>query len=156
MPMQKLKEFLDNQGVKYVTIRHSPAFTAQEIAESAHLPGKELAKTVMIKIDGKMAMAVLPAPERVDFDLLQSVAEADDVQLAEEYEFKNLFPGCEVGAMPPFGNLYSMEVYVEKSLAEDEEISFNAGSHTELFRMSYREYERLVKPRLARFSTENY
>lgn len=156
MPLEKLREFLDSHGVKYVTIRHSPAYTAQEIAESAHLPGKELAKTVMIKVAGKMAMAVLPATERVDFELLKGVARATDVQLAEEHEFKNLFPGCEIGAMPPFGNLYGMEVYVERSLAEDEEISFNAGSHTELFRMSYQDFERLVQPKPARFSTAHY
>lgn len=156
MPLKKLIEFLDNQGVKYVTIRHSKAYTAQEIAESAHLPGKELAKTVMIKIDGKMAMAVLPATERVDFDLLKAVVSTKNVQLAEESEFKNMFPECEVGAMPPFGNLYGLEVYAEKSLAEDQEIAFNAGSHTELFRLSYKDYERLIKPKMARFSAENF
>jgi Ala-tRNA(Pro) deacylase len=155
MPLKKLIEFLDNQGVKYVTIRHSKAYTAQEIAESAHLPGKELAKTVMIKIDGKMAMAVLPATERVDFDLLKAILSTKNVQLAEEAEFKNMFPDCEIGAMPPFGNLYGMEVYAEKSLAEDREIAFNTGSHTELFRLAYRDYERLVNPKLARFAAEN-
>ncbi|MBN1381759.1 MAG: YbaK/EbsC family protein [Deltaproteobacteria bacterium] len=156
MPLTKLRDFLDDHGVKYISIRHSRAYTAQEIAESAHLPGKELAKTVMIKIDGKMAMAVLPATERVDLDLLRALTAAENVQLAEENEFRNLFPECEVGAMPPFGNLYDMAVYVEKSLAEDEEICFNAGSHTELIRMFYRDYERLVKPKQGRFSTENY
>jgi Ala-tRNA(Pro) deacylase len=156
MPLQKVREFLNDQGVKYVTIKHSPAFTAQEIAGSARVPGKELAKTVMIRIEGKMAMAVLPATERVDFELLKCIVQTTDVQLAEEYEFKNLFPGCEIGAMPPFGNLYDMEVYVEKSLAEDKEISFNAGSHTEFFRMSYQDFKRLLKPKLARFSTANY
>jgi len=156
MPLKKLRDFLDNHGVKYVSIRHSQAYTAQEIAESVHLPGKELAKTVMIKIDGKMAMAVLPAPERVDFELLKAAASTENVRMAEEDEFKNLFPDCEVGAMPPFGNLYDMAVYVEKSLARDEVICFNAGSHTELFRMSYKDYERLVNPKLARFSAANY
>jgi len=156
MPLKKLIEFLDHQGVKYVAIRHSKAYTAQEIAESAHLPGKELAKTVMIKVDGKMAMVVLPATERVDFDLLKAVLATKNVQLAEEDEFKNMFPECEIGAMPPFGNLYGMEVYAEKSLAEDQEIAFNAGSHTELFRLSYKDYERLVKPHVARFVAENY
>ena len=156
MPLNKLKEFLDYNDVKYVTIRHSKAYTAQQIAESVHLPGHQLAKTVMIKIGGKMAMAVLPATERVDLDLLKALTGTEDVCLAGEEEFKNLFPECEVGAMPPFGNLFGMEIYVEKSLAKDKEIAFNAGSHTELFRMSYKDYERLVKPRLARFSTANY
>lgn len=156
MPLQKLKEFLDYHDVKYVSIRHSHAYTAQEIAESVHVPGKELAKTVMIKIDGKMAMAVLPSTERVDFDLLTGVAGTDNVRLAGEDEFKNLFPECEPGAMPPFGNLYSMDVYAERSLSRDKEIAFNAGSHTEVFRMKYKDYERLVNPKLARFSDANY
>ena len=156
MPLKKIREFLDENGVKYVNIKHSKAYTAQEIAESAHLPGKELAKAVMIKINGNMAMAVLPATERVDFELLKAVTGTKNVILAEEYEFKNLFPECEIGAMPPFGNLYGMEVYVEQDLADDAEICFNAGSHTELFRLSYKDYERLVQPKLARFSAENY
>lgn len=156
MPLQKLKEFLDYHDVKYVSIRHSHAYTAQEIAESVHVPGKELAKTVMIKIDGKMAMAVLPATERVDFDLLSGVAGTDNVRLAGENEFKNLFPECEPGAMPPFGNLYGMDVYAEKSLSRDKEIAFSAGTHTEVFRMKYKDYERLVQPKPARFSDANY
>lgn len=156
MPLKKLMEFLDSNGVKYVSIKHSKAYTAQEIAQSVHLPGKEMAKTVIIKIDGKMAMAVLPATERVDIELLKALADTSNVHLAGENEFQDLFPECEVGAMPPFGNLFDMEVYVEKSLAQDEEICFNAGSHTELFRMSYKDYERLVHPRQARFSKDNY
>mgnify|MGYP000950892222 CR=1 FL=1 len=156
MPLRKLREFLDNRGIKYVTIRHSTAYTAQEIAESAHLPGKEMAKTVMVKIDGKMAMIVLPATRHVDFDLLKAVVSSKNVVLADESEFKDRFPDCEIGAMPPFGNLYDMDVYVEKSLADDEYICFNAGSHTELFRLAYRDYERLVNPRPARFAAETY
>jgi Ala-tRNA(Pro) deacylase len=152
MPVSKLKEFLDSQNIRYVVISHSPAFTAQGIAASAHVKGKELAKTVMIKVDGKMAMAVLPAPLKVDFELLKEAAETDDVDLVAEEEFETLFPGCEVGAMPPFGNLYGMEVYVSEKLAEDEEIAFNAGSHTELIRMAYSDFERLVQPRKVRFS----
>ncbi|HUT84567.1 MAG TPA: YbaK/EbsC family protein, partial [Thermodesulfobacteriota bacterium] len=110
MPVKKLKDFLDNQNIKYVTISHSPTYTAQEIAASAHIPGKVMAKTVMVKIDGKMAMAVLPASCKVDFDLLKKAAGASTVGLASEQEFKNLFPECEIGAMPPFGNLYGIEV----------------------------------------------
>ncbi|MEW5995053.1 MAG: YbaK/EbsC family protein, partial [Candidatus Zixiibacteriota bacterium] len=108
MPVKKLKDFLDSNDVKYVVISHSPAFTAQQIAASAHIPGKELAKTVMIKIDGRMAMAVLPASYRVDFSLLKTATGGASVELANEQEFKNLFPECDVGAMPPFGNLYDM------------------------------------------------
>ncbi len=126
MPIQKLTEFLDAQQIKYVKISHSPAYTAQQIAESAHIPGKELAKTVIVKIDGNMAMAVLPASYRIDFDALTRAADASTVELATEQEFKDMFPACEVGAMPPFGNLYGMAVYVAEPLTEDEEIAFNA------------------------------
>lgn len=152
MPVKKLKDFLDSHSIKYVTISHSQAYTAQEIASSAHIPGKELAKTVMIKIDGKMAMAVLPASYKVDFDLLKKTIGASKVELASEKEFQDIFPECDVGAMPPFGNLYGMEVFAAESLSEDEEITFNAGSHTELIRLAYKDFERLVKPKVLKFS----
>jgi Ala-tRNA(Pro) deacylase len=155
MPVKRLKEFLDSHKIKYVTISHSPAITAQEIAASAHIPGKELAKTVMVKIDGKMAMAILPASYKVDFGLLQEVAEAKKVELADEREFKDMFPECEVGAMPPFGNLYDMDVFSSETLTEDEEIAFNAGSHTELIRLAYKDFERLVQPKVAKLSTKD-
>jgi Ala-tRNA(Pro) deacylase len=148
MPVQRLKELLDRHKVKYVVIQHSSAYTAQEIAASAHIPGKELAKTVIVKINGKMAMVVLPASYKVDLKHLKEVAGATSVELANEQEFGSLFPDCEAGAMPPFGNLYGMDVYVSVSLAEDEEIAFNAGSHTELVRLSYRNFVELVKPKL--------
>lgn len=152
MPTQRLKEFLDSNKVKYVAISHSQAFTAQEIAASAHIPGRQLAKTVMITLDGNMAMAVLPATDHVDLRLLKQAAGAKKAKLAGEREFKDLFPDCEIGAMPPFGNLYDLEVYVAASLAEGEEIAFNAGSHTELIRMAYADFERLVEPRVAELS----
>ena len=152
MPAKKLKEFLDSHNVKYISITHSFAFTAQEIAAAAHIPGKELAKTVIVKIDNTMAMAVLPASHRVDFDLLKHAAEASSIDLAGEMEFEEMFSECEVGAMPPFGNLYGMDVFVSSALAEDEEIAFNAGTHVELIRMLYGDFERLVKPRVADFS----
>lgn len=152
MPVQRLKEFLDKNKVKYVTISHSEAFTAQQVAASAHIPGQELAKTVMVKVDGKMSMAVLPASYQVDFRLLKETTGTDKIELANEEEFKGYFPNCDVGAMPPFGNLYDMDVYVAESLTEDEEIAFNAGSHTELIRMSYDDFERLVRPKVLRFS----
>jgi len=152
MPVQKLKDFLDADKVKYVAVRYSQAFTAQESAASAHIPGKEMAKTVMVKVDGKMAMAVLPASARVDFDLLRAAIDAKSAALASEREFSEMFPGCEPGAMPPFGNLYGMDVFVSPSLAEDTEIAFNAGSHTELIRLAYGDYERLVKPKVVAFS----
>ena len=152
MPVKKLRDFLDSHSIKYVTISHSQAYTAQEIASSAHIPGKELAKTVMIKIDGKIAMAVLPASYKVDFDLLKKTIGASKVELASEKEFQDIFPECDVGAMPPFGNLYGMEVFAAESLSEDEEITFNAGSHTELIRLAYKDFERLVKPKVLKFS----
>jgi len=152
MPVKRLKEFLDSKNVKYVTVSHSVAFTAQEIAASAHIPGKDLAKTVMVKVDGKMAMAVLPASHRVDLDLLKNNTGAKKVEMASEREFKDLFPGCDIGAMPPFGNLYDMTVYVSRSLSEDEQIAFNAGSHTELIRLSYRDFAALVEPTVTRLT----
>lgn len=154
MPVKRLKDFLDHQNVKYVTVSHSLAYTAQEIAAYAQIPGKELAKTVMVKIDGRMAMAVLPASYRVDFELLKHATGAVSVELASEQEFKHLFPECDVGAMPPFGNLYDVEVYVAEKLSEDDEIAFNAGSHTELIRLAYKDFERLVKPQVLRFSCQ--
>ena len=152
MPVQKLKAFLDEHGVKYVTIKHSRAYTAQEVAASAHIPGQELAKTVIIKLNGTMAMAVLPASYQVDFDLLKEATGAKEIELATEEEFKDLFPDCEAGAMPPFGNLYDMDVFVAASLTEDEVIAFNAGSHTELIKMSYTDFARLVDPVVLQFS----
>ncbi|MGQ9561335.1 MAG: aminoacyl-tRNA deacylase [Candidatus Oleimicrobiaceae bacterium] len=152
MPVKALKEFLDREKVKYTTINHSAAYTAQEIAAAAHVPGKELAKTVVVKIDGRMALAVLPASQRVDFARLKELAGAQKVELASEQEFKELFPECEVGAMPPFGNLYGMEVYAAQSLAEDEQIAFNAGSHTQLIRLAYKDFARLVQPKIGQFS----
>jgi len=154
MPVRKLKEFLDDNGVKYVTVSHSVAYTAQEIAARAHVRGKDLAKTVMVKIDGEVAMAVLPASYKVDFELLKDTTGADGVALASEEEFKDLFPGCETGAMPPFGNLYGMNVYVARTLAEDDEIAFNAGSHTELLKLPYADFERLVDPTVVRISLQ--
>jgi Ala-tRNA(Pro) deacylase len=152
MPVKKLIEYLDSHKIKYTTISHSPVFTAQEIAASAHIPGKELAKTVMVKIDGKMAMAVLPASYRIDFDLLKEAAGASTIELASEKEFEDLFPGCEVGAMPPFGNLYGMDVFAAASLAEDTDIVFNAGSHSELIRLPYKDFEKLVGPTVLKFA----
>jgi Ala-tRNA(Pro) deacylase len=154
MPIKKLKEFLDANNVKYITISHSKAYTAQKIAATAHIPGKELAKTVMIKVNGKLAMAVCPASYKVDFNLLKMSIGTKDVKLASESEFRDVFPECELGAMPPFGNLYDMDVYVSRTLAEDEEIAFNAGTHTELIRMNYRDFDRLVKPRILKFSAK--
>lgn len=147
MPAGKLKEYLDSQGVKYVTISHSKAYTAMEVAESAHVKGKEMAKSVILKVDGKLAMAVLPATQKVHVERLRKTAGVGNVEIAGEQDFRGDFPGCEVGAMPPFGNLYGMAVFVDPHLAEDEEIAFNAGTHTELMWLRYKDFERLVKPK---------
>jgi Ala-tRNA(Pro) deacylase len=152
MILRKLREFLDSNNIKFVVISHSQAFRAQEVAASAHIPGKELAKTVIAKINGKMTMVVLPASYRIDFGLLKEVTGSANVELASEDEFKDLFPECEVGAMPPFGNLFEMEVLAAESLAEDEEIAFNAGTHKELVKMAYKDFEKLVQPKVMEFS----
>ena len=152
MPVAKLKEFLDSHNIKYVAMSHSPAYTAQAIAASAHVSGKELAKTVMVKIDGKMAMAVLPASYQVDLELMKEAVGAATVEIATEDEFEGMFPGCEVGAMPPFGNLYGMDVFAAQRLAEDEEIVFNAGTHIELVKLAYADFVKLVQPTVLAFS----
>lgn len=152
MPITKLREYLEKNGVPYEIVTHAPAFTAQRTADSAHITGKELAKTVMVKVDGDLAMAVLPAASKVNMDVLQEMLGAEHVRLASESDFKDVFPDCEVGAMPPFGNLYGVEVYVAQDLSEHETVAFNACSHTELLRMAYRDFERLVQPRVLAFT----
>ena len=151
MPTKKLKEFLDENQVKYVTVTHSPAYTARQIAASAHIPAKELAKSVILMADDKAVMVVVPASQRVALGRMRKIIGAEAVCLADESQFQALFPGCELGAMPPFGNLYGMEVYVSDKLSEDELIAFNAGSHTELVRMAYSDFARLVKPAVVEF-----
>ncbi len=153
MPVKTLKAFLDRENIKYISIVHSPAYTAQEVAASAHVTGREFAKTVIVQLDGQMAMAVLPANRKIVLQDLREVTGSDQVKFASEDEFKAKFPDCETGAMPPFGNLYGMEVYVAESLTQDEEIAFNAGSHTEIIKMSFRDFERLVKPQVVSFTT---
>jgi Ala-tRNA(Pro) deacylase len=152
MPVVKLKEFLDQNRVKYVSLRHSTAYTAQEIAASAHVKGRNMAKTVVVKLGGKLALAVLPAKYHVSLEKLKAAAGAGSAELATEEEFIKSFPGCETGAMPPFGNLYGLPVYVDEALTRDEQIDFNACSHTELLQMAYADFERLVKPKVASFS----
>jgi Ala-tRNA(Pro) deacylase len=151
MPSAKLKQFLDAEGVRYVSVLHSVAYTSQEIASLAHISGRELTKTVMVFVDGRLAMAVLPASVQVGLDRLKALTKAKEVRLATEREFRDAFPDCETGAMPPFGNLYGMPVYVDISLFSDE-IIFNAGTHRELIRMSFSDFERLVKPVVGDFA----
>jgi Ala-tRNA(Pro) deacylase len=153
MPVKKLKEFLEKERIKYVSIVHSTAYTAQEVAASAHITGRELAKTVIVELDGEMAMAVLPANRKIVLQDLRDVTGSDQVKFASEEEFKKKFPDCETGAMPPFGNLYGMQVYAAASLAENEQIAFNAGSHTEVIQLAYKDFERLVRPKVVSFTT---
>lgn len=153
MPVKKLKEFLDGRRVKYISIVHSQAFTAQEVAASSHVSGREMAKCVIVQLDGQLAMAVLPANRKIVLQDLRDVTGSDKARFASEEEFKTRFPDCEIGAMPPFGNLYGMEVYVAESLMQLEGLAFNAGSHTEIIRMACRDFERLVKPRMVSFTT---
>ena len=152
MALTSLTEYLDTHHVPYIVISHSPAFTAQGIAGLAHIPGKELAKTVIVRLDGKLAMAVIPAKFHVDLELLKRATNAKTVALASEDEFKDRFPQCETGAMPPFGNLFSLDVFADDSLERDKEIAFNAGTHHELIRMAWEDFKRLVVPKVIRFA----
>jgi Ala-tRNA(Pro) deacylase len=152
MVLKKLRERLDASGVKYRVIEHSPAYTAQEVAATAHIPGKEVAKTVIVTSGDTRAMAVLPASHMVDLRLLAKAIGVQHVALSTEAEFKSLFPDTELGAMPPFGSLFGMQVLVARPLSEDREIAFNAGTHRELVMMAYDDFARMEKPAVADFS----
>jgi Ala-tRNA(Pro) deacylase len=152
MPCAKLLEYLTKNKVDFELIEHPNAYAAQDVAYKSGVPGRLFAKTVMVKLDGNMAMAVLPADSKVDFHLLRETAGADTISLAVEDEFEELFPDCELGAMPPFGHLYGMEVFVAGSLIRADMISFNAGTHTEVLTMPFWEFERLVEPRIGYFT----
>ncbi|MFT3831682.1 MAG: YbaK/EbsC family protein [Opitutaceae bacterium] len=152
MVLKTLCDYLDREQIRYTVISHSPAFTAQEIAAASHISGRELAKTVVVRADGELLMAVLPASYRIDVETMGDHLGANRVEIAHEDEFHNRFPGCETGAMPPFGNLYGLPVCVARELTEDEYIAFNAGSHTELVQMRYDDFDRLVRPRILDFA----
>jgi Ala-tRNA(Pro) deacylase len=153
MPAKMLKEFLNRHHTKYLSIQHSPAYTAQEVAALAHVSGRDMAKTVIVKIEGQMAMVVLPATRKVVLSDLREELGIEHATLATEDEFKTRFPDCEPGAMPPFGNLYGMDVFVAPSLATEETIAFNAGTHTEVIQMAYADFDRLVQPKVVCFTT---
>jgi Ala-tRNA(Pro) deacylase len=148
MPLSKLREYLDSHHVKYLVLSHSLAYTAQGVAALAHVSGKKLAKTVIIKLDGKLAMAVVPASSHVDLERLRTLT-GRAVEIAAECDFQNAFPDCELGAIPPFGILYDMPVYADAALAEQEEITFSSGTHRELVRMNWGDMMRLIKPTVA-------
>ena len=144
----RLHNFLDEHHAPYTTLPHDRTVTAQATAHATHVGAGHFAKTVMIKVDGKLAMMVMPAPYRVDLTRLSRALGGPEVELAEEAEFRDAFPDCEPGAMPPFGHLYGMPVYIDSRLAQQPDIAFNAGSHTDALRMSYAEFERLAEPEL--------
>ena len=153
MPVRKLKEFLDQNRIKYVSITHSKAYTAQEVAASAHIPGRAMAKTIIVDLDGEMAMTVLPADRKVVLEDLREITGSNRAKFVGEDRFKDRFPDCEIGAMPPFGNLYGMNVFAAEALASNREIAFNAGSHEEIIKLAYDDFVRLVKPKVVNFTT---
>ena len=149
--LTRLKEFLDRNGVAYEVRSHRPAYTAQEVAAEEHIPGREVAKVVMVRDGAGYLMAVLPAPYHLSFPRLEEAASGRPLRLAKEEEFAQLFPQCEPGAMPPFGNLYGIPVWVDETLTRDDEIAFNAGNHEQTVHMRYRDFARLVQPRVLSF-----
>lgn len=153
MPVKKLQDYLDHHGIKYVVINHSPAYTARETAASTLIPRREFAKTVLVKLaDGKLVMAVVPASRHVDLNALSDAAGTKASCLADEEEFEALFPGCEAGAAPPFGNLYDIPVYADRELMEEDDLAFNAGMHTQIIRLSAKDYRDLVQPQIGDFA----
>jgi Ala-tRNA(Pro) deacylase len=153
MPLRRLKTFLDQNGVRYTQQIHTTAYTAAGVASIAHVKGKEMAKAVIVLADDKLVMLVIPASSHLRLKLVKATLRAREVFLASEADFAHVFPDCEVGAMPPFGNLYGIPVFVDESLTRDKEISFNAGTHRELIKMKYEDYERLVVPRIVNVAT---
>lgn len=153
MTAKNFEEYLNSNHIHYEKIPHQLTYTAQETAAAAHISGRVFAKTVMLKIDSLLVMLVLPAHYRSDLEFIRRISGAKRVELAGEAEFKDLFPDCEVGAMPPFGNLYDVNVWVDESLMWDESMVFNAGSHTELMKIATSDFKELVHPRIVRLPT---
>ncbi len=149
---ERLEAYLRKHKVPYLLQHHTQAFSAQKIAEREHIPGQRVAKPVIVMADSRLIELVLPAPDQVDFSKLQSILGTKNVRLAHESEFANVFPDCEVGAMPPFGNHYGIAVYVEKRLTEDETIVFPVGTHTDTMSLKYSDFERLVQPRVVEYA----
>jgi len=148
----QVTEFLDKSGVSYEVTEHTPAFTAQQMAAAVHEPGKYVAKPVIVKTDGKYMMCVLSACYKIDLGALKNQLGAKSVELAEEKEIGKIFEDCELGAEPPFGNLYDLPTIMDKALEEDEHIMFQAGTHEKAIRMSMDDYRKLVEPKVLQFS----
>lgn len=144
--LRRLKEILDQAKISYEIYNHPVAFTAQGVAASQHIPGQEMAKVVILKADGSPVMAVVPASRMISLAKLKGAVGAQQVALAEEQDFASLFPECEIGGMPPFGNLFGLPVYVDASLEKDEAIFFNAGNHRQTVRVKYADFKKLVRP----------
>ncbi len=150
---QKLKSLLDTSGVQYQLIPHAATYTAMETAQAIHVKGHEMAKSVMLMMDGVLSMAVVPSTQRVSLQRLQLITGAENIAMADEQQFKEAFPDCEPGAMPPFGQLYGLPMYCAIALTKDSEIVFNAGTHQEAVKMAYRDFERLAHPVVAELSS---
>ena len=144
---RRLIEYLDDNKVRYEVLQHPEAVSAQRIAQAEHVKGRHHAKVVIVKAGDAHLMMVLPADHHIDLEKVEK-AVAKPVSLGKEQEFKSLFPDCAIGAMPPFGNLYGLPTYVDQSLAEQDYIVFEAGTHTDAIKMSYRDYEKIVKPKV--------
>jgi len=153
-PRNFVKRLLDLRRIPHEHRVHPTAITAQQVAAAERIPGTVVAKTVVVKADNQFVMAVLPASAKVDFPVLRETLRAKQLRLAKEAEFEGLFPDSEVGAMPPFGNLYGLPVYADESLAGDRAILFNAGTHQDAIRMSYRDFARLAEPQICSFAAK--
>jgi Ala-tRNA(Pro) deacylase len=153
--LKKLKAMLDEAKVFYEIYTHPLAYTTQEIAEKQHVSGKELAKVVMREVDDNLIMGVLPGSLKVHVNTARANLGASTVRLATEDEFTSRFPECEIGAMPPFGNLFGLSVVVDPALEKDQYIYFNAGNHTQTVRMKYKDFAELVKPQIVPLSKED-
>lgn len=144
-----ISEYLDRNQARYSVLAHPTAYTAQEEAAAAHIPGREWAKTVVCFADDQPVLAVVPAPSAVDLNRLRRTAQAHSVRLAHEKEFASLYRDCELGAIPPLGPIFGQRVFVDEQLTRDAEVAFSAGSHHDTIRMPYAEFERLVRPTVA-------
>jgi len=155
MPIiKKLKELFDETKVSYEVYNHPMAYTAQGIAQRQHFSGNEMAKVVMLRADGELVMAVVTGSQKVDLPTVRASLGADEVRLAREDEFYIKFPHCEIGAMPPFGNLFGLPVYMDPAVTKDESIYFNAGNHVQTVRIRYKDFEKLVNPQVVRLTEE--
>ena len=149
---ERLADYLQTEGVEFTVRQHADAYTAQDVAHVDHIPGQLFLKVVMVLADDQLAMLCMPAPHEVDFDMAKAALGAGRVRLATEAEFAPKFPDCDIGAMPPFGNLYDCPVYVDEALTVDERIVFNACNHQQSVEILFKDWERLVQPTVASFA----